>query len=106
MKLLKEKSFLNSDFLNRSLDDDSVILKSVAKLSIFYDSLSYTISIESPQMDIVSLVSQIGGNLGLFMGVCLFSLGEMVITLIELILYKCAANKKIILFNAKTFPSN
>ncbi len=96
MNLLREKSLLRSDFLNRSLDDDSVILKSVAKLSIFYDSLSYTISIESPQMDIVSLVSQIGGNLGLFMGVCLFSLGEMVITLIELILYKCAANKKII----------
>ena len=104
--LLKGKSFLSLDFLNRSLDDDSVILKSVAKLSIFYESLSYTISIESPQMDIVSLVSQIGGNLGLFMGVCLFSLGEMVITLIELILCKWPVNKKIMSFNVKTYPSN
>jgi hypothetical protein len=45
-------------------------------------------------MDVVSLLGNIGGNLGLFMGVCLFSLGEMVVTLIELILLKYKSQPK------------
>ena len=95
MTLLQAKPNLKSDFINRSLEDENVILKSVVKLVIFYDSLSYTISEETPQIDIVSLISQIGGNLGLFMGVCLFSLGEILITLIELILHKFSVHKKV-----------
>ena len=95
VNLLKNNPNLRSDFINRSLDNENVVLQSVVKLKIFYDSLSYTISTESPQMDIVSLIANIGGNLGLFMGVCLFSLGEMVVTLIELIFLKFDANKKV-----------
>jgi hypothetical protein len=95
MRILQGKSDLKSDFINRSLEDQSVILQSVVKLNVFYDSLSYKISEETPQMDIISLISQIGGNLGLFMGVCLFSLGEIIITLIELILQKLSTSKKV-----------
>ena len=95
MPLLQAKSNLKSDFINRSLENESVILQSIVKLNVFYDSLSYKISEESPQMDIVSLISQIGGNLGLFMGVCLFSLGEIIITLIELILQKISSSNKV-----------
>ena len=35
-----------------------------------------------------TLVASIGGNLGLFMGVGMFSLGELLIALIEMILFK------------------
>ena len=93
--VLRKIPKLSSDFINRSLDDENTILKSIVKLNVFYDSLAYTISTESPQWDIVSLVASIGGNLGLFLGVCMFSLGEMVITLIEIILIKYSINKKV-----------
>jgi hypothetical protein len=88
VNLLKNNPNLRADFINRSLDNENVVLQSIVKLNIFYDSLSYTISTETPQMDIVSLLGNIGGNLGLFMGVCLFSLGEMVVVLVELIFFK------------------
>ena len=47
-------------------------------LNIFYDSLAYTQISASPQMDVVSLLASIGGNLSLFLGVNLFSLFELV----------------------------
>ena len=59
--------------------------KSVSKINIFFESLSYDISSESPQMDVISLVATMGGNLGLFLGVSLLSVGELITTLIELI---------------------
>ena len=86
---------MRSDFINRSIEDKNVILKSIVKLNIFYNTLSYTISTESPQMDIFSLIANIGGNLGLFMGVCLFSLAEIVVTFIELILLKYSLKKSV-----------
>jgi len=46
-------------------------------------------------MDIISLIANIGGNLGLFMGVCLFSIGEIAIALIEVIFHKLPKNKKV-----------
>jgi hypothetical protein len=45
-------------------------------------------------MDMVSLIANIGGNLGLFMGVCLFSMGEMVVTLVEVLFLKCQTKSK------------
>jgi hypothetical protein len=93
-KLLQKSPNIRSDFIGRSLEDESVVLQSVARLNIFYDSLSYTISTESPQTDMVSLIANIGGNLGLFMGVCLFSMGEMVVTLVELLFLKWQTKSK------------
>jgi hypothetical protein len=58
--------------------------KSIVNVKIFYDSLSYTKTTESPQMDVVSLVASVGGNLGLFLGVSVFSLCEIVEVLIEM----------------------
>ena len=88
INVIQQRPSLISDFINRSIQDENVMSKSVVKLNIYYDTLSYTNSEESPQWDIVTLVASIGGNLGLFMGVCMFSLGELLITLIELILFK------------------
>ncbi len=74
------KDFSNDD---KKLNSDRA-KESVVRINIFYDSLSYTLSTESPKMDVVSLLSNIGGNLGLFLGVSLISLCELIEALIEI----------------------
>ena len=64
--------------------DLAAVEKSIVSVKIFYDSLSYTNTTESPQMDVVSLVASVGGNSGLFLGVSVFSLCEIVEMLIEI----------------------
>ena len=59
-----------------SLSAEQASLSSVA-LNVFYDSLSYTMSTESPQMNVVSLLASIGGTLSLFLGLSVFSLLEI-----------------------------
>ena len=78
-----KNSNLATDFINRTIDA-TTIEKSLVKVNIFYESLSYTDTIESPQMNMVSLLGSIGGNLGLFLGVSVFSLGEIIEVLIEI----------------------
>jgi hypothetical protein len=81
---IKNNSNLSSDFIHRNLDLASTIEKSVAKVNIFYDRLSYTLTTDTPQMDAISLLGSIGGNLGLFLGVSVFSLCEVVEAFIEI----------------------
>ena len=68
-----------SDFLNRTFDE-----KSLVQAHIFYQSLSYTLTTESPQWDAISLFGSIGGNLGLFLGMSVFSLCELVEVAVEI----------------------
>jgi hypothetical protein len=74
---------LTSDFLNGTIDLTTVE-KSIVSVKIFYGKLSYIETTESPQMDGVSLLASIGGNLGLFLGVSMFSLSEIVEVLNEI----------------------
>jgi hypothetical protein len=85
LESLKRNNVLITDFSNdqEKLNLDTV-KESVVRINIFYDSLSYTLSTESPKMDVVSLLSNIGGNLGLFLGVSLISLCELIEALIEI----------------------
>ena len=57
---------------------------SFVEVNIYYESLSHTFSSEIPQMDLVSMLAFIGGNLGLFMGMRVLSLFEMIEGVIEL----------------------
>jgi hypothetical protein len=68
-----------------------MVKSSVVRVYV-YDSLSYTQSEEAPQIDIISLIANIGGNLGLFLGVSLFSVWEVVITVLEIYFYKRQQN--------------
>jgi hypothetical protein len=74
---------LSLDFINRAIDS-STARDSIVEVNIYYESLSYTFSSEIPQMDLVSMLASIGGNLGLFMGMSVFSLFEMIEVVIEL----------------------
>jgi hypothetical protein len=74
---------LSSDFVSTKITPEKA-QESIVRLNIFYDSLSYTLSEESPQLDMVTLIANIGGNLGLFLGMSMFSFCELITTLIEL----------------------
>ena len=76
---------IESDFINRTLNSQTA-KESIVEVSIFYESLSYTLSTESPQMDGVFLMGSIGGNLGLFLGISVFSISEIIEVTIEIIL--------------------
>ena len=86
--LISSNDNLKTDFMG----DESIIqakaLKSFVAINIYYDSLSYTISAESPQMTLVDLLANIGGNLSLFLGVSVFSLCELVEVFIEIYFLK------------------
>ncbi|MFN9944411.1 MAG: amiloride-sensitive sodium channel family protein, partial [bacterium] len=80
---IKNNSNLASDFINRPIDSTQAE-KSFVRLNVFYDSLSYTLTTESPQMDWVTLLGSIGGNLGLFLGVSVFSLCEIFEVIVQI----------------------
>ena len=82
-RILKRRPNLVRDFVTRPVNAQ-LAKESVVSLNIFYDSLSYTKSIEIPQLDLVSLLSNIGGTLSLFLGISVFSLFELVEVLVEI----------------------
>jgi hypothetical protein len=90
---IKEKGNLSGDFIQRNIENTHVSQASVVSLKIFYESLAYKVTSESPQMDVVSLVANIGGNLGLFLGVSLFSLSEIVTVMVEIFFMKLKSGR-------------
>jgi hypothetical protein len=84
VEYIRKNAKLSSDFnTSPSSIDTETARQSIVKLNVYYDTLSYTTSEDFPQWDIISLIASIGGNLGLFLGVCMFSLVEIVTTLLE-----------------------
>jgi hypothetical protein len=84
--LSKIKIYLD-DFVTKSINTDTA-KDSITAVNIYYGSLSYTLSTESPKLDLISLLATIGGNLGLFLGLSLFSLCEIIEILIDLYFLK------------------
>ena len=93
---IKKNSNLSSDFITVPIDIERA-RQSVVKMNIYYDALSYTISEDFAKWDIITLIASIGGNLGLFLGVCMFSFVEIFTTLLQIYFYQ-KKNKKIINF--------
>jgi len=83
MSIIRNNSNLMSDFVNRTIDSAQAE-KSFVNVYVYYESLSYTESSETPQMNVIQLLASIGGHLGLFLGVSVFSLAEMVEVFIEI----------------------
>ena len=74
---------LRNDFVTRPIVPD-VVKNSIAIVNVFYGSLSYTESTETPKMDVIALFGAIGGNIGLFLGVSLFTIGELITLFLEM----------------------
>ena len=89
---IRPNANLSADFVSMSIDTLTA-KQSMVRVYVYYDSLSYEQSDEAPQIDIVSLIANIGGNLGLFLGVSMFSVCELVTTLIEVYFYKKQSGK-------------
>ena len=91
-KKIKKNTNLLEDFQTEILSKETAAA-SVISVNIFYDSLSYTMSTESPKMTVVSLLALIGGNLSLFLGISLISIFEVFQFLIE-VLYETQDSNK------------
>jgi hypothetical protein len=87
------KGDLYTDFINEneifSQDSNETInannaANSIVSINIYYDSLSYIQTTESPKMNLVSLLASIGGNLSLLLGISLFSLFDVIELLMEI----------------------
>ena len=86
---IRNNPILTADFINRTIDETSFVI-----VKIFYDSLSYVESTESPKLDSVALLGSIGGNLGMFLGVSVFTLCEIIEATLETV-YSLKKSKKI-----------
>ncbi len=83
-EFIRKNRNLSEDFVMRSINAQTAS-ESFVKVNIFYESMSRTLSIDTPKMDIVSLLSSMGGILGLLLGMSTFSFWEVLILLIEIL---------------------
>ena len=83
---------ISADFGEQPINAETA-KKSFSYAYLYYDSLAYTLSTEVPSMDIVALLANIGGTLGLFLGVSLLHLCEIVEVLIEIVFIKTEMRK-------------
>ena len=79
---VNERRNLRNDFVTKPLVAE-VVRNSFAILNIYYESLSYKESTESAKLDAAALFGVIGGNMGLFLGVSLFTFGELLAMCID-----------------------
>ena len=67
-----QERFNNSS--NISLED---LKQSLISINIYYNEIGFTTLLEMPKTDLITLVSNLGGNLGLFLGLSCLSLLEI-----------------------------
>jgi hypothetical protein len=80
--LVNATSVFSSDFESTPITDVTASNKFVQLFS-YYDSLSFTSSEDSPSMDIVAFLGNIGGTLGLFLGISVLSVCECIHVIVE-----------------------
>jgi acid-sensing ion channel 5 len=68
-------NYSNTRGLNLSLSE---IPQAFVKVYIYYDSLRYTKTVQSSQMEMSDLMANIGGNLGLFLGMSFLTFAEII----------------------------
>jgi acid-sensing ion channel 2 len=87
MDYLNSKPKIAADFTKNKIDLN-VAKQSFTRFGIFYKSLSYETFTESPQTNLVWLFASIGSYLGLFLGISVFSVFELIQVLIEILFLK------------------
>jgi hypothetical protein len=85
---LKIITKFSNDFLSAKNVTKDEALKSFARLQIYYNTLTHTVTTEVAKMNLVDLIASIGGNLSLFLGLSMFSLCEIVEILMEIYFIK------------------
>jgi hypothetical protein len=80
--LVNESPVYSSDFTTTPVTEATASNKFL-QLFVYYESLSFTSSEDSPSMDIVAFLGNVGGTLGLFLGVSALSLCELIHLIVE-----------------------
>jgi hypothetical protein len=80
---IKSRPNLLSDFVTTPLSVETA-KNSFTSMTFYYSTNSYKVTTESPSMDIVALLANIGGTLGLFLGISLIQICELVEILIQM----------------------
>ncbi|XP_033762756.1 amiloride-sensitive sodium channel subunit beta-like [Pecten maximus] len=70
----------------RNLNPDQMRMNFL-KINIYYEDLNFEFLSEEPEYELMNLLSDIGGSLGLFLGASVLSLGEIIEILVELIYF-------------------
>lgn len=71
----------------------------ILKLNIYFDSLSYTKIVQVPAINVFTLISNIGGSVGLVLGLNVFTLFEFIelsVTILLLVLKHRKSGSKVI----------
>lgn len=80
---INSKPNLLNDFNLKPVDVETA-RRNFVSVSLYYNSLSYTLSEEKPSLDIVALLANIGGTMGLFLGISFLHVCELVDVFLEL----------------------
>ncbi len=75
-----------SDNEFKNLFEINASMNNVIWANIYYDNLEYTSISQLPHMDILDLISSIGSNLSLFIGISFISLAEIFELFVEILL--------------------
>ena len=86
IKSIEKNPVFLSDFNSTPLTVETTSNKFV-QLYVYYDSFKYASSTDTPSIDIVMLLGNVGGTLGLFLGVSLLSVCEFVHVMLESCLF-------------------
>jgi hypothetical protein len=81
----KDNKYFKDKFQNETITYD-MLKENILELNIYYDTFKYINTEQSPVSTIIDLISNIGGTLGLLIGISLLSLVEILEIIIEIIL--------------------
>jgi len=84
---------------NEYLKSVNISTDNLIHLNVYYDNLEYTSIEQVSKMELQDLISNIGGNLGLFIGISFLSFAEIIEILIEVLIFLINKNK---IFTSKT----
>lgn len=82
-----------SQMHNWPITDNEGIHKRYVRLNVYYETLTSTITEQIPAMNLIELLGNIGGQLGLFLGASLITVLEILCFLVSFILKNCFAGK-------------
>lgn len=88
--------------LNRNFTDYEHLKRSFISINVFYPKLKYTVIEQDPKMNLSDLVSNVGGILGLFLGVSFLTFVELIELVAEIL---CIIFKSNIIFKKSKIRS-
>lgn len=81
------------DFTNKS---DEYLKTEMLNLFIYYETMEQTVIDQSPQTTVSDLISNVGGTLGLFLGLSIISfveIGQLIVDIIMIFIKRCSRKK-------------